>query len=87
MRYKLNNKDYVAFARKFVKVSVGTMGINELRDFVINALHEDFQEVYDESGQRGVFEDMQAWDEDVFDEIAEEFDLTLEIPSLEEVDS
>ena len=86
MRYKLNNKDYVAFARKFVKVSVGTMGINELRDFVINALHEDFQEVYDDSGQRGVFEDMQSWDEDVFDEIAEEFDLTLEIPTLEEVD-
>ena len=86
MRYKLNNKDYVAFARKFVKVSVGAMGINELRDFVINALHEDFQEVYDESGQRGVFEDMQSWDEDVFDEIAEEFDLTLEIPTLEEVD-
>ena len=86
MRYKLNNKEYVAFERKFVKVSVGTMGINELRDFVINALHEDFQEVYDESGQRGVFEDMQSWDEDVFDEIAEEFELTLEIPSLEEVD-
>ena len=86
MRYKLNNKDYVAFARKFVKVSVGTMGVNELRDFVINALHEDFQEVYDESGQRGVFEDMQSWDEDVFDEVAEEFDLTLEIPTLEEVD-
>ena len=86
MRYKLNNKDYVAFARKFVKVSVGTMGINELRDFVINALHEDLQEVYDDSGQRGVFEDMQSWDEDVFDEIAEEFDLTLEIPTLEEVD-
>ena len=84
MRYKLNNKDYVAFARKFVKVSVGTMGINELRDFVINALHEDFQEVYDDSGQRGVFEDMQAWDEDVFDEVAEEFDLTLEIPTLAE---
>ena len=86
MRYKLNNKDYVAFARKFVKVSVGTMGINELRDFVINALHEDLQEVYDDSGQRGVFEDMQAWDEDVFDEIAEEFDLTLQIPTLEDVD-
>ena len=86
MRYKLNNKDYVAFARKFVKVSVGTMGINELRDFVINALHEDFQEVYDDSGQRGVFEDMQSWDEDVFDEVAEEFDLTLKIPTLEDID-
>ena len=49
-----------------------------------NALHEDLQEVYDEAGQRGVFEDMQAWDEDVFDEVAEEFDLTLEIPTLAE---
>ena len=84
MKNKLNDKDYVAFARKFVKASVGTMGINELRDFVINALHEDLQEVYDDSGQRGVFEDMQAWDEDVFDVVAEEFDLTLEIPTLAE---
>ena len=87
MKSTLNSKDYVAFARKFVKESVDNMDVKELKDFVINALHEDFQEVYDDSGQRGVFEDMQAWDEDVFDEIAEEFDLTLEIPSLEEVDS
>ena len=78
MKSTLNDKDYVAFARKFVKVSVGTMGINELRDFVINALHEDFQEVYDDLGQRGVFEDMQSWDEDVFFEVAEDFDLELE---------
>ena len=84
MRYKLNNKDYVAFARKFVKESVDNMDAKELKDFVINALHEDFQEVYDDSGQRGVFEDMQAWDEDVFDEVAEEFDLTLKIPSLDD---
>ena len=78
MKSTLNDKDYVAFARKFVKVSVGTMGIKELRDFVINALHEDFQEVYDDLGQRGVFEDMQSWDEDVFFEVAEDFDLEFE---------
>jgi len=84
MRYKLNNKDYVAFARKFVKETVENMDAKELKDFVINALHEDLQEVYDEAGQRGVFEDMQAWDEDVFDEVAEEFDLTLKIPSLDD---
>ena len=75
MRYKLNNKDYVAFARKFVKESVDTMDAKELKDFVVNALHEDFQEIYDESGQRCVFEDMLSWDEDVFDIVAEEFDL------------
>ena len=78
MRYKLNNKDYVAFARKFVKVSVGTMGINELRDFVINALHEDFQEVYDDLGQRGALDDMLSWDEDVFLDVAKDFDLEFE---------
>ena len=78
MRTKLNDRDYVAFARKFVKVSVGTMGINELRDFVINALHEDFQEVYDDLGQRGALDDMLSWDENVFFEVAEDFDLEFE---------
>ena len=78
MKSRLNDKDYVAFARKFVKVSVGTMGINELRDFVINALHEDFQEVYDDLGQRGAFDDMLSWDEDTFLTVAEEFELELE---------
>ena len=61
-----------------MKVSVGTMGINELRDFVINALHEDFQEVYDDLGQRGALDDMLSWDEDVFLDVAEDFDLEFE---------
>ena len=78
MKSTLNDKDYVAFARKFVKVSVGTMGINELRDFVINALHEDFQEVYDDLGQRGALDDMLSWDENVFLDVAEDFDLEFE---------
>ena len=78
MKSTLNDKDYVVFARKFVKVSVGTMGINELRDFVINALHEDIQEVYDDLGQRGAFDDMLSWDEDVFLDVAKDFDLEFE---------
>ena len=84
MKSTLNSKDYVAFARKFVKETVDRMGVEELKGFAINAIHEDLQDVYDDLGQRGVFEDMQSWDEDVFDEVAEEFDLTLEIPTLEE---
>ena len=78
MRYKLNNKDYVAFARKFVKETVDRMGVEELKGFAINAIHEDLQDVYDDLGQRGVFEDMQSWDEDVFLEVAEDFELELE---------
>ena len=78
MRSSLNDKDYVAFARRFVKETVDTMDTKELKDFVVNALHEDFQEVYDYSGQRGVFDDMLSWDEDVFLTVAEDFELELE---------
>ena len=78
MKSTLNSKDYVAFARKFVKETVDRMGVEELKDFAINAIHEDLQGVYDDLGQRGVFEDMQSWDEDVFLEVAEDFDLELE---------
>ena len=78
MRSSLNDKDYVAFTRRFVKETVDTMDIKELKDFVVNALHEDFQEVYDYSGQRGVFDDMLSWDEDVFLTVAEDFQLELE---------
>ncbi len=78
MKSTLNSKDYVAFARKFVKETVDRMGIEELKDFAINAIHEDLQDIYDDLGQRGVFEDMQSWDEDVFFEVAKDFELELE---------
>ncbi len=78
MKTELNSKDYVTFTRRFVKETVDTMDIKELKDFVVNALHEDFQEVYDDLGQRGVFDDMLSWDEDTFLTVAEDFDLELE---------
>ena len=78
MTTKLNSKDYVAFTRRFVKETVENMDAKELKDFVINALHEDIQDVYDDLGQRGAFEDMSAWNCDVFDDVAKDYDLTLE---------
>ena len=78
MQSSLSNKDYVTFTRRFVKETVDTMDIKELKDFVVNALHEDFQEVYDDLGQRGVFDDMLSWDEDTFFSVAEDFKLELE---------
>ena len=78
MKTELNSKEYVAFARRFVKETVENMDATELKDFVINALHEDIQDVYDDLGQRGAFEDMSAWDCDVFDDVAKDYDLTLD---------
>ena len=78
MKSTLNDNDYVTFTRRFVKETVDTMGIEELKDFVVNALHEDFQEVYDDLGQRGAFDDMLSWDEDTFFSVSKDFDLELE---------
>ena len=78
MKTELNSNDYVTFARRFVKETVDRMDIKELKDFAINAIHEDLQDVYDDLGQRGVFDDMLSQDEDVFFEVAEDFDLELE---------
>ncbi len=78
MKSTLNSKDYVTFARRFVKETVENMDAKELKDFVINALHEDIQDVYDDLGQRGAFDDMLSWDEDTFFSVAKDFDLELE---------
>ena len=78
METELNSKDYVAFARRFVKETVATMDIDELRSIVSNYIHEDLQREYDEFGQVLVFETMCAWNSDVFDNVAKDYDLTIE---------
>ena len=78
MTSTLNSKDYVTFARRFVKETVETMDYQELQSLVTNYIHEDLQKSYDDFGQVSVFETMSAWNSDIFDEIAEEYDLDIE---------
>ena len=78
MRTELNSKDYVTFARRFVKETVATMDIEELRGIVIDHIHEEIQEGENNFGQEGAFEEMMAWSEDVFLSVAKDFDLEFE---------
>ena len=78
MRTELNSKEYVTFARRFVKETVATMDIEELRGIVIDHIHEEIQEGENNFGQEGAFEEMMAWSEDVFLDIAKDFDLEFE---------
>ena len=78
MRTELNSKEYVTFARRFVKETVATMDIEELRGIVIDHIHEEIQEAEDTYGQEGAFEEMMAWSEDVFLDVAKDFDLEFE---------
>ena len=79
MSNSLNEKDYVTFARRFVKETVESMDYQELKSIVTGYIHEDLQNSYDDFGQVSVFETMSAWNSDIYDEIAEEYDLDLEI--------
>ena len=78
MKSTLNSKEYVTFARRFVKDLVEDMEIEELRSIVSDRIHEEIQEQEDTFGQEGAFEEMQAWDQDIFDSVAKDYDLTLE---------
>ena len=78
MKSTLNSKEYVTFARRFVKETVATMDIEELRGIVTDHIHEMIQEEEDTNGQDGAFEEMIAWNEDVFLSVAEDFELEFE---------
>ena len=78
MKTELNSKEYVTFARRFVKETVATMDIEELRSLVTNQIHEEIQEGENEYGQSGAFDEMIAWNEDVFLSVAKDFELEFE---------
>ena len=78
MKSTLNSKEYVTFARRFVKETVATMDIEELRSLVTNQIHEEIQDGENEYGQSGAFDEMIAWNEDVFLSVAKDFDLEFE---------
>ena len=78
MRTELNSKEYVTFARRFVKETVATMDIEELRGIVTDHIHEEIQEGENNFGQEGAFDEMMTWNEDVFLSVAKDFDLEFE---------
>ena len=78
MKSTLNSKEYVTFARRFVKELVEDMDIEELRSIVTNRIHEEIQEGENTYGQEGAFEEMMAWSEDIFLSVAEDFELEFE---------
>ena len=78
MKTELNSKEYVSFARRFVKETVETMDIDEVRNIVIDYIHDEIQDKEDNFGQEGAFEEMWGWSEDIFNIVAKDYDLTLE---------
>ena len=75
---ELSDKDYVAFARRWVKETAENRDAKELRDFFINSYHEILEEILQDRGQQGVFCEMEAWDQDTFESVANDYNLKLD---------
>ena len=65
MTNPLNEKDYVTFARRFVKETVETLDYQELKNLVTDYIHEDLQKSYDDYGTElvdnfGLYFDLEA---------------------------
>ena len=73
MKTELSSKEYVTFARKFVKDLVEDMEIEELRSIVSDRIHEEIQEQENTFGQEGAFEEMMGWSEDIFTSVAKDY--------------
>ena len=78
MKSTLNSKEYVTFTRRFVKETVETMDIDEIRNILTDYIHDEIQEKEDTFGQEGAFEEMMSWSEDVFLDVAKDFELEFE---------
>ena len=78
MKSTLNSKDYVTFARRFVKETVATMDIEELKSIVTDRIHEEIGGAEVTYGQEGAFDEMIAWSEGTFLSVAKDFELELE---------
>ena len=75
---ELSRKDYVAFTRRWVKETAENMDTKQLREFFIDSYHEILEEKLQDTGQQGVFEEMEAWDSDTFESVAKDYNLKLE---------
>ena len=75
---ELSSKDYVSFARRWVKEAAENMDTKQLREFFIDSYHEILEEILQDTGQQGVFCEMEGWDSDTFESVAKDYNLKLE---------
>ena len=68
-------KEYDKVVRKFVDDYVDSLTLYELREMVHEQSHIDFENIRKDFGQVGVWEEMNNWDNELFESISKEFDL------------
>ena len=75
MKTTLNNKEYVTFARRFVDDYVNNLTRDQMREIISEQTHIDFENIRKDTGIDSVFEEMASWDDELWTQIAIDFDI------------
>ena len=67
--------EYDKVVRRFVKEYVDNLDAEQMRNHLSEQFHIDFETIRQDCGQDEVFLEMVNWDSDLYDQIAQDFDL------------
>jgi len=65
----VNLKTYDKFVRRFIKDYVNNLTINQIKSHLTEQFHIDFENIRQDTGIDSVLEEMQNWDNDLFETI------------------
>ena len=71
----LSIKEYDKVVRRFVDDYVNNLTPDQMREIISEQTHIDFENIRQDTGQVSVFEEMQAWDSELWIDTATHFDL------------
>ena len=71
----LSIKEYDKVVRRFVDEYVNNLTPDQMREIISEQTHIDFENIRQDTGQVSVFEEMQAWDSELWIDTATHFDL------------
>ena len=67
--------EYDKVIRRFVKDYVDNLDAEQMRNHLSEQFHIDFENIRKDYGQDEVFLEMVNWDSDLYDQIAQDYDL------------
>ena len=71
----LQMSEYDKVVRRFVDDYVNNLTPDQMREFISEQAHIDFENIRQDTGQVSVFEEMAGWDSELWTDTAEYFDL------------
>ena len=78
MSNPLSMNEYDKVVRRFVKEYVNGLTVDEMREIISESTHTDLENLRQDTGQGSVFEEMEYWQSDIFEEIAKDYPILSE---------